>query len=172
MLQINLNKSLAWKIGEMIDSGLISYKHYSLFCDDIIDKSESPPYWIIELSLTKFQNNAVRIVNEFAYSEPFEKFPELNDFYLACLFLKYRHRQISWASFLINAGGYSDGYRCSIHCEFFYDQLNAYENSKYSKNIEEIQVIDVENLLKVNISEAQVTYKIFEYYFDKYVSSF
>lgn len=55
---------------------------------------------------------------------------------------------------------------------FFYDQLNAYENSKYSKNIEEIQVIDVENLLKVNISEAQVTYKIFEYYFDKYVSSF
>ena len=171
MLQINLNKSFAWKMGEMIEAGLITYKHYLLFCDEIIDKSESPPYWIIELSLTKFQNGAERIVKEFANSEPFENFPELNDFYLACLFLKYKQRQISWASFLFSAGWYSDGYHCSIHCEFFYDLLNAYENSKYSQGLEEIQVIDVENLLKINISEVQVIYKIFEYYFDKYVSS-
>jgi hypothetical protein len=170
-LQINLNKSFAWKMGTMIEAGLISYKHYVLFCDEMINKLENPPYWIIELSLTKTQNDALRIVNEFAESEPFENHPELNDFYLACLFLRYKHREISWASFLFSAGNYSDGYPSSMHCEYFYDLLNAYENFKYSQDIEEIQVIDVENLLQINISEAQVIYKVFEYYFDKYVSS-
>ncbi|QTB24457.1 hypothetical protein [Lysinibacillus sphaericus] len=166
MLQIKLNKSLAWKMGEMIESGLITYKHYVLFCDEIIEKYENPPYWIIELSLTKVQNDAVRIVREFAHSEPFENFPEVNDFYLACLFLQYKQRQISWVSFLFNAGWYCDGYHCSIHCEFFYDLLNAYEKSKA---LEEIQVRNVENFLLVNINEAQDIYKIFEYYFDKYI---
>ncbi|TKI72490.1 hypothetical protein FC756_01555 [Lysinibacillus mangiferihumi] len=170
-MEINLNKSFAWKMGEMIESGLINYKHYILFCDEIIDKSESPPYWIIELSLIKFQKQAVRIVKEFANSEPFENHPEINDFYLACLFLKYKQRQISWAIFLSSSGWYCDGSHCSIHCEYFYDLLNAYENSKYSKKLEKIQVIDVGNRLKRHISEAQVTYRIFEYYFDKYVSS-
>ena len=51
---------------------------------------DSPPYWILELSSVKYIPDAVTILNNYAFSEPFEEFStDLNDFYIACLYTKY-----------------------------------------------------------------------------------
>lgn len=62
-MKFELNKQFARKIGIMLESRLIWYKHYFLFCDEIIEKMEKPPYWIIELATKKYIGDAVKIVN-------------------------------------------------------------------------------------------------------------
>lgn len=82
-----LNKQFARKIAIMLESNLIWYKHYFLFCDEVIEKNDKPPYWIIELAAIKYLKHAVNVVNSFAFSEPFEYFSDsLYDFHVSCLF--------------------------------------------------------------------------------------
>ncbi|MEI5906846.1 hypothetical protein WAK64_07210 [Bacillus spongiae] len=91
---IELTKQFATKLGIMVDSRLIYYKHYYKhyykFCDEIIEKMDNPPYWIIELATIKYIPEATKVINEYVLSEPFEKMPDFYDFYIACLYLKYK----------------------------------------------------------------------------------
>jgi Uma2 family endonuclease len=84
-----LNKHFARKLSVMVDSRLIWYKHYFEFCDEIIENMEDPPYWIIELATTKFIQDALIVINEYAFdTEPFEEIPsDLCDFSLLVYFL-------------------------------------------------------------------------------------
>lgn len=172
-MEVELNKQFAQKIGSMIESRLIWYKHYFLFCDEVIDKMDKPPYWIIELATTKFIGDAVRIVNRYAYSPPFEMFPDsVYDFYLGCLFLRYERRELSWASFLNDSGNYADAYQAVKHdCEFFYYMLNDYEDSEYSFELEKKQAGMIKEEFKNEIHEARDLYVPFLDYFRRYVSS-
>lgn len=59
-MKIEPDKELAGKLSIMLDSKLIWYKHFQLFCDEIIDEYQKPPYWIIELAMVRFQGSVVR----------------------------------------------------------------------------------------------------------------
>ena len=142
-----------------------------MFCDDIIMEMDSPPYWILELSSVKYIPDAVTILNNYAFSEPFEEFStDLNDFYIACLYIKYERREISWAVFLEKAGNYADGYQCCKQdCEYFYYMLNDYEDSCFSGRIERKQKKEVKSEFKVDILKINYYCERFEKYFKRYV---
>ncbi|WFD08778.1 hypothetical protein [Tepidibacter hydrothermalis] len=172
-MEFNISKDFARKLGIMLDTGLINYKHYYLWCDEIIEKLDNPPYWIIELATTKFLPSAVAIVNKYVFSEPFEEFNNSSGLYIACLFIKYETRQISWASFLFSAGNYKDGagYWGKLDCEYFYYRLNEYEDSNYSVDIEKKQQVDIKNEFRSEIDEIYSHYNLFMPYFKKYVKN-
>lgn len=170
-MEFNISKDFARKLGIMLDAGLINYKHYYLWCDEIIENLDDPPYWIIELATIKFLPSAVTIVNKYAFSEPSEKFNNDSELYIACLFIMYEIRQISWASFLYSAGNYKDGagYCGKLDCEYFYHRLNEYEDSNYTVDTEKKQQADIENEFKSEIDEIYSNYNLFIPYFKKYV---
>ncbi|MFE4430742.1 hypothetical protein ACFRH9_27770 [Peribacillus butanolivorans] len=118
---------------------------------------ENPPYWIIELATIKFIPDATKAINEYASSEPFEEIPsDLYDFYIACIYIRYKRREISWATFLQMAGEFADyAQAVKCDCEWFYEMLNVYEDSEFSKGIEKYQTKKVSEIFKVNSTEAQ-----------------
>ncbi|WNR44415.1 hypothetical protein [Paenibacillus roseipurpureus] len=172
-MKFELNKQFARKIGIMLESKLIWYKHYFLFCDEVIEKMEKPPFWIIELATKKYIGDAVKIVNTYAFSEPFETFPDsIYDFYLGCLFLRYERKELSWASFLKDSGDFADATQAVKHeCEYFYYMHNDYEDSEYSIELEIKQAEIIKEEFKNELHELRGLYASFLDYFRKYVSS-
>ncbi|MDQ0887816.1 hypothetical protein QFZ81_002904 [Paenibacillus sp. V4I9] len=170
-MNLELDKQFARKVAIMLKSRLIWYKHYFLFCDEVIEGMAKPPYWIIELADKKYIEDAIKIVNAYAFSEPFEAFPDsLYDFYVACLFIKCERKQVSWASFLKEAGDFADGYQAVKHdCEFFYFMLNDFEDSEYAIDLELKQKEVIKNSFKNEIQDVHNFYAPFTTYFRKYV---
>ncbi len=172
-MMIELDKQFARRMAIMLESGLIWYKHYFMFCDDIIEKLDKPPYWIIDLAVTSYNKDAERIVNTYAFSEPFEAFEDsLFDLHIGCLFLRYERREMSWSAFLKASGHFADGYQAMKQdCGFFYDMLNLYEDNEYSADLEFRQAEILRKDFKEEIEEARWLYAPFVYYFRKYVLS-
>lgn len=163
----DLSREFAAKLATMLDVSLIHYKYYELWCDEIIESMENPPEWIITLENTKFLPAARAIVYSYAFSEPVSDF-FYRDFYLACLYIKYEIKQISWATFLEDAGEFSDGSNCCVECEYFYSFLNQLEDNEFSLSIESEQSKQVNALLKDWIPQAEQIYKYFLTYLRKY----
>jgi hypothetical protein len=168
----DLNKKFACKISNMLTSKLIWYKHFHPFCDEIIGKLENPPYWIIELSIEKYQPKAIEIVNKYIYSEPFIELDigYIADQYIACLYLKYISREISWASFLFSSGQYADSCQCvKEDCEYFYELLTIYEDSDFNIEVEEQQRKEIYNKFSLEIDELGPIYGSFKGYYKEYL---
>lgn len=171
-MKIELNKQYARRMGIMLEAGLIWYKHYYLFCDEIIETLDKPPYWIIDLAVTSYTGDAEKIVNSYAFSEPFETFEDsLYDLHIGCLFLRYERREMSWSAFLKASGDYADGYHVRNGCGFFYDMLSLYVDGEYSADLELCQAKEVQTDFKDEIAEARGLYAPFADYFRKYVLS-
>ncbi|MCL2677486.1 MAG: hypothetical protein FWE85_00350 [Clostridiales bacterium] len=171
-MNYDLSKEFAAKLGVMLDASLINYKHYELWCDEIIENMDKPPYWIIELTLIKYLPDALYTVNCYALSEPFVDFSylELHDFQIACKYIKYVKKHISWAEFLLSAGDYSDAYRgCRMDCGDFYSMHNQFEDSEYSKKVERTQSKEIANIFSKHIKEGEKYYEYFMKYFRQYV---
>jgi hypothetical protein len=168
-----LDRKFALRIVTMIESRLIWYKHYYGWADEIIMAMERPPYWILEIATVKYFPQAAAIVREFVYSEPFETFDyeEYTDEYIACLFLRYRHGAISWATFLNEAGAFTDAHNGERYCEDFYDNLNILEDNEYSKKIEQSQREEIETEFATAISTINTFYLGFLEYFRRYVAN-
>lgn len=168
-----MDRETARKIYIMLDSGLIWYKHYYLWCDSIIEKLEVPPIWIIDLSTAKYIGDAKEIVSEYAFSfdETVYVFDLMkhNRHFLACLYLRYERKEISWATFLNEAGKYSDSYDCGVDCEYFFEMLTNYGDSLYSPNLEKSQSIEVESLIRDSITNISKLYNEFHKYFIRFV---
>jgi hypothetical protein len=171
-MTIELNKEFAIKLSAMLEARLIWYKHYFIFCDEIIDKYDYPPYWIIELSITKYLPDAIRIVKEYAYSEPFEQSStNLNDYYIGCIFVKYLRKEISWATFLEESGKRADSSGAvKEECEYFYYMLNDLEDSHFSAKLEEKQMKYVRSIFQDEIYDANRYNTFFNKYFNEYIA--
>ncbi|RXZ78860.1 hypothetical protein EBB07_25255 [Paenibacillaceae bacterium] len=171
-MPINLDKHFAGKMYIMLESQLIWYKHFHLFCDEIIANQEKPPLWIIDLSVTRFKESTVQIVNQYLYSEPFVELnrEELCNQYIACLLLRYARREISWATFLFASGQYADGTQgVKEPCEYFFDLLNQYEDSDYDKALESSQQSVLQAAFKDEIAIIAPLYEMFRRYYQQYV---
>lgn len=126
----------------MIDARLITFREFEPWTESLIRQMPRPPRWILELTTTKYQPDAVRIVREFAHCEPFESLGEAEwvDDYLAALYLRYERQELSWATLLQMAGDAADAYSGKHPCEFYYGMLNEYERSEFSPFVESEQV--------------------------------
>ncbi len=140
-MKSDIDKQTANTLAIMIDSHLICYKHYFPWADDIIANHSDAPAWILNLSTAKYIPDAVKSINEYVYSEPFESFDDEKycDQYVACLFLRYEFGAISWASFLLEAGDYADACSGRYECELFFQMLNEYEDSEHSEKLKNKQ---------------------------------
>ncbi|WP_019639182.1 hypothetical protein [Paenibacillus fonticola] len=172
-MKIEPNKEFACKLSIMLGSKLIRYKHFQLFCDDIILEYTKPPYWIIELATVRFQGSAIEIVNKYINSEPFIDFynSHLFDQYIACLYIKYDRREISWASFLLESGQYADNCQSVKEpCEYFFDLLTKYEDSDFNIDLEYNQKAEIQNKFAMEIEEIQSIYDIFRGYYKQFIN--
>ncbi|MGO4530397.1 hypothetical protein AB4Z30_15045 [Paenibacillus sp. 2TAF8] len=171
-MKIELTKEFACKLGIMLQSKLIWYKHFHPFCDDIIMEYEEPPYWIIELATMRYQGAAIEIVNKYIHSEPFCTYYNHTHFdqYIACLYIKYDRRELSWASFLMEAGQYADGCEAVKEpCEYFFELLTHYEAEEFNIELEYKQRIEIQEKFQEEILEVQEIYDVFRNYFRQYV---
>ena len=133
------------RIATMIESRLIWYKHYFPWCDDMIDRLDAPPVWMIELSTIKYIPNAVAEVRSYKNDEQYDLANLIRDAneYIACLLIRNRIGAISWATFLADAGMYADCSDASNGPEYFYAYLNEYEDSEYDNRLESKQLTEI-----------------------------
>lgn len=166
------DKRFGRRVGIMIELRLIGYKHYYPWADEVIMAMEEPPSWILEIATIKYFPKALEVIYEFVSSPPFEPFDaESNvDEYLACLFLRYKRGEISWATFLNEAGLFTDARNGHRPCEDFYCRLNDLEDSEFAKDIEQNQRDEVELELVEALNSVQALYDGFLEHFRLYVS--
>jgi hypothetical protein len=156
----------------MIDARLIYYKHYYGWADELIGDLPEPPAWILEIATIRYSPDAVTAVNQFVHSEPFESFDdnEWVDEHIACFFLRHRAGATSWATFLADAGSFSDGYGGRRGCEYFYELLNELDANEYCQQVACRQRAEVEAEYGNAISAIQSLYEKFMEYFRIFVA--
>ena len=166
------DKSFALRIVAMIESRLIWYKHYYGWTNEVIMALDSPPYWVLEITTVKYFPKAAKIVREYVYSEPFKTldYEQYANEYVACLFLRYKHGAISWATFLDQAGMFADSHSEHLICEDFYHRLNILEDEEYSKHIEQNQRKEIEIEFSQAISTMSALYNGFLEYLRQYAA--
>lgn len=158
------------RIATMIDSRLIWYEHYYPWADQLVATLDWPPIWILKIATIKHTPDAVLAVNDFVYSEPFESFDQEQccDEYVACLYLRTESGSTSWATFLYEAGAYTDangGRRC---CQYFYEMLNTLKDNEYSLPVQEHQRAHVAVEFSSEISLIRSLYRMFMEHFREY----
>jgi hypothetical protein len=138
------------RVVEMLEAGLLYWKHIQPWACDVIASLDSPPAWVCELASLQYNGHLSTCLRGFVFSPPFEAFDEdaLADYAVACVVLLYERRALSWASTLRRAGELSDSRDCgSEPCEFYYQFLNELEDSEYDPEVERRQVGHVRELL-------------------------
>ncbi|MBT6494337.1 MAG: hypothetical protein HOL01_07250 [Planctomycetaceae bacterium] len=163
------------RIATMIDAGLISYRHYFLWADELIADLSDPPVWLLEIATIKYLADASAAIKRFVFADslaPTESSENLDNMYVASLFHRFQIGAISWASFLEYSGGYTDAANATVDCEFFYYMLNELEASEYDPNVEYDQVQEVTAELASEISAIGEYLSVFQVYFRRYVKEF
>ena len=134
---MEIDKRTALRIKTMVDSGLIWYRHVHPWADQIIEREEQPPAWLLDATVQKYTPKMSECIGAYVYSEPFQAFPssEVDAEHLACLFIRHERGEISWAAFLKAAGEYADGANGAWLCEDFYEMLTVLEDAEYSTDV-------------------------------------
>jgi hypothetical protein len=132
------SKQDCFYILEMIQSSLINYGYIQPWADELIMAGDLPPSWLCDLATKKYQGDLSTAVRKFVFSEPFERPPaELEKFAVACLWLRYERRELSWATFLRMAGDLLDSASGDWNCETLCHYLSVYEDDYFTPAAEE-----------------------------------
>lgn len=123
---------------EMIDSHLINYSHLQPWADGIIAQEKIAPAWVCDLSIKSYQPDVLAAIRLAIHENNDIPTPPagLDRFHLACLYLRYERREISFATLLNECGRYLDGVNGELFCEHPYAMLNEYEDADYSESFE------------------------------------
>ena len=145
---MELSKANAFRLEAMIASHLIWYKHYVPWADDLITRIAKPPVWLMDLSSVKYVGDATKILGSFVFSEPFESIDQEAHYrdYIGSLLLRYQRRELSWATFLDEAGKFTDcssSSETNLPCEYFFEMLNDYEDSDFALALEKSQASEI-----------------------------
>ena len=155
---ITLTKRFAHRLRLAIEADCITYRDYIPWADGFVERLEKPPAWICELAITKYKQDALRIVSDFVFSEPFEEFTDEHVEFLGYVWIRYERRELSWATFLNEAGRYTDPSPGPWDCEYFYSLLNELEEQEFSPELEQRQRAVVSAALQKAITEAREVY--------------
>lgn len=122
----------------MMRTSLIDFSYTHPWADELILSIDSPPPWLCDIAVEKYHGNQIEALQAFVYSGPFEAPPpDLEKFAVACLWLRYERRELSWATFLRMAGELLDSASADWDCETPYHYLNLYEDAYFTKEAEE-----------------------------------
>ncbi|MHC4177811.1 MAG: hypothetical protein ACYSWU_09905 [Planctomycetota bacterium] len=122
---------------EMVESGLVDFSYTHPWADQIIEELDVAPPWLSDLATKRYQGDQAKALREYVFSEPFEAGPpDLEKFHVACLWLRYERRELSWASLLRVVGDYLDGAGGDWDCETPYHYLNMHEDAYFSMDSE------------------------------------
>ena len=134
------NPAFAHRLYSMIEARLLKYQHYAPWADAVIVRSASPPRWVLDLTLTKYIPKAAEIAHGFAMERAGEgmtlTWDQAVDDFVAATFLRYKRREISWATCLEECGKEADSNGGRNECEYFYSMLTEYEDSNFAEAIE------------------------------------
>ena len=155
------DRQFAQRLVEMLEAGLATYRIMIPWADlQIRDHDGLTPSWLCDVAVAKDRLSVIRAVRALAYSEPFEALTFSEEHYrVSCLFLRYERREISWATFLSEAGLFTDAVSGELHCEEFYALLNALEESQYDVALEAQQVNTIREEFGRHISEVRNNYR-------------
>ncbi len=132
------SKADCFFILEMLESKLIDFSYTEAWADKLILELEVAPSWLCDIAIKKYQGAQIKSIREYIFGEPFEAEPtDMEKFYVACLWLRYERREISWATFLDEAGSYLDAASGDWDCETPYHYLNMYEDAYFTNESEE-----------------------------------
>lgn len=132
------DKTASYYVLEMLESKLIDYRYVNPWADFLIANNEECPGWLAELAIKKCTADLVKAIQEYLFSEPFKTSPyEMVKFHLACLWLRYERRELSWATFLNDAGNALDCADSDWECETPYYYLNVYESAYFAEVAEQ-----------------------------------
>ncbi|MEM9102187.1 MAG: hypothetical protein AAGB12_07670 [Pseudomonadota bacterium] len=170
MLEKNITKRDAITLMIMLDTGLINYKHYMCWIDEKILKDQEPALWALELATNKNTQSAMEHLKTYAFSKPFEDFKlrAFKDEYIACQWLRYKRKEISWSTFLLECGKYADAHFTRSESKYFFSLYNDIEDSAYSLEIEKKQRLDIFKMFSDVIREVEKKYREFLPYLKKY----
>ena len=158
-----LTNQLAHRLSAMVESGLLTWREYIPWADSIITEHSEPPIWIIDLSTQKHRDTAAATLRRHALFEPLGSLhtPAWVDEYVAGLFLRHERGEISWATFLQEAGRMADNTQSGREpeCEYFFLMLNALGEADYAKPLEATQVADVSTIYRDVIDSVRCTYQ-------------
>jgi len=144
------NKPECFYLLEMLDSHLIDYSYTQPWADKLIEGIDIPPVWLCDIAVKKSQIDQLKAIREYVFSEPFEENPpEFEKFHVACLWLRYERRELSWATLLREIGDCLDAADGDWDCETPYHYLNMYEDADFTEESE--KKIKQEYLLEQNI---------------------
>lgn len=123
---------------EMLESGLIDFSYTQPWAEHIITTLDYAPPWLSDLVTKKYNGDQSKALREYIFSEPFEVCPDdMEKFHVACLWLRYERRELSWATFLRVAGEHLDTANADWDCETPYHYLNVHEDAYFSNESEE-----------------------------------
>ncbi|MGV3774945.1 MAG: hypothetical protein ACO1QB_18750 [Verrucomicrobiales bacterium] len=132
------NKQECFFILEMMECSLIDYSYTEPWAVELIKSINTPPFWLCDLATKKYRGDQIKAIQGFVYSEPFEAGPaDLEKFAVACFWLRYERRELSWATFLRMAGELLDRRNVDWECETPYHYLNVYEDAYFTPAAEE-----------------------------------
>ena len=132
------SKQECFYVLEMIESGLIDFSYTNPWAEHIITGLDYAPSWLGALATKKYHGDQSKALREYVFSEPFEPSPDdIEKFHVACLWLRYDRRELSWATFLRLAGEHLDAANADWACETPYHYLNVYEDAYFSNAVEE-----------------------------------
>jgi hypothetical protein len=132
------SKQECFFILEMLEASLIDFSYTQPWADILIAAIETPPFWLCELATKTYRGAQIKAIREHVFSEPFVAGPEdLEKFHVACLWLRYERRELSWATFLRYAGEYLDACSGEWDCETLYHYLNVFGDAYFSEAAEQ-----------------------------------
>lgn len=122
---------------EMVESDLINFSYTHPWAEQIIEEVDVAPSWLCDLATKKYQGDQAKALREYLFSEPHgEAPPDLDKFHIACLWLRYERRELSWATFLTLTGEYLDTVDGDWACETAYRYLNLFDDAYFSVDSE------------------------------------
>jgi hypothetical protein len=122
---------------EMLESGLINFSYTHPWAEQFVVHLDPIPTWLCDIATKKYQGDQTKALREYIFAEPLEPPPDgLEKFHLACLWIRYERRELSWATFLSLAGDRLDRSNGDWDCGTPYHYLNVYEDAYFSHTSE------------------------------------
>lgn len=133
----------ARRIREMHAAGLLSWRHLQPWATALVAQLDEPPWWVCQLVTLTYQGDIARCIGEHVHSPPFEHsdLAAPSDVHAAALLLRYHRRELSWATFLREAGAATDAEPGREDCEYFYVMLSRLEERDYDERFERRQAL-------------------------------
>ena len=142
MTNLPLTKKTARRLATMVEAGLVDYKQLHSWADWHILQADIAPFWVYDLAVEKHSTEVAGILRLYAFSDPIEQLspPNPDDEALAALFLRHERGELSWATFLSEAGQSSDASTARTSCEFFYRLLDELDGTESSESTQRRQI--------------------------------